>query len=32
MIEKLGGDTAHYGEEENPQSKSAKEDLDGSRV
>jgi len=32
VIESLGGDAAHYGDEANPRSKNAAEELDGSRA
>ena len=32
VIEALGGDAAHYGDETNPRSKNAAEELDGSRA
>ncbi|KAI1852692.1 hypothetical protein JX265_003181 [Neoarthrinium moseri] len=32
VIDKMGGDAAHYGDEKDPRSKSAAEQLDGSRA
>merc|ERR1712036_34822 len=31
-IKQMGGDSAHYGDKENPSSKSAQDNLEGSRV